>query len=325
MAVRSVFCRGGAAWLGLVSSRKRSANRAAICSGARTRVCAAANGSGKPSSRRQMCATAAQLPAVSAKTGCTAVARFTNSRTDRLAAPIRELRGWHRAPRVATRAGHARRRPPVARGCGEDSQFRAVAQQRLGQVGANPYRVLAVVQHQLARARCRRLAICVSRSARRGASRAPSAEATACGTRAGSTSWANSASQAPSGFSARTASAMRSASQFPQTVAVLATGLGVHGVGRGALLNNVVGSAVTAVQPASERLVDASPRHGSDAGVVIMLAAVEPPKRSTVRPQSIASRATWLVVSEFDVDELYKELDCEATTGPMSLRTPLPG
>jgi len=71
---------------------------------------------------------------------------------------------------------------------------------------------------------------------------------------------------------------MRSASQFPQTVAVLATGLGVYGVGRGALLNNVVGSAVTAVQPASERLVDASPRHGSDAGVVIMLAAAEPPK-----------------------------------------------
>ncbi len=48
---------------------------------------------------------------------------------------------------------------------------------------------------------------------------------------------------------------------------------------------------------------------------------LSPQKRSTVRPQSIASRATWLVVSEFDVDELYKELDCEATTGPMSLRT----
>ena len=83
IAARSVRCLGSAVRLPPVSRRNRSSRRAAIWAGGRerTRAAASSTASGIPSSRRQICATAAPFAVVSSNAGATARARSTNRRT----------------------------------------------------------------------------------------------------------------------------------------------------------------------------------------------------------------------------------------------------
>ncbi len=114
---RRVRCRGRAVRLPPVSRRKRSSSRSASCSTGMVRLRAAASSraSGRPSSRRQIWATASALSPVSAKSGRTARARSTNRSTagTRVSRPRadRRCRGG-----AAGRGAAARRTATAARG-----------------------------------------------------------------------------------------------------------------------------------------------------------------------------------------------------------------
>ena len=83
MASRIVCCRAGRSRAPPVSSGRRRSSRASSAAGGRTLTRAAASSiaSGSPSSRRQIAATAGAFSGVRAKSGRTACARSTNSRT----------------------------------------------------------------------------------------------------------------------------------------------------------------------------------------------------------------------------------------------------
>ena len=80
---RRVRCRSGRSTAPVPSASSEAASRSSSAGGSSSRVRAAASSiaSGRPSSRRQISATAAALPSVRAKPGRTARARSTNSAT----------------------------------------------------------------------------------------------------------------------------------------------------------------------------------------------------------------------------------------------------
>ena len=125
------------------------------------RAAASSRASGMPSRRRQISTTAAALSGVTAKPGTLAAARSTNSRTDSLAAILREpvVDGvMSSAGRRRARVRHVERRDGQdslasegerlpARG--EDGHARAVGDDRLDHVGCRCDEVLAIVErHQ---------------------------------------------------------------------------------------------------------------------------------------------------------------------------------